>query len=727
MRQLLIISILLTLVFGCSQTPQQKMEDLYGKGFSYIGKLELEKATAAFDELAALDSTDLRPLYGQARVFEARLMYYDALHLYLKIQQLDSAFAPAMAGAWRNYMQLDFPAEAARHAAVYRRINPEDWLGGQFLALAQLEDGQLEDARQTLAATTAPAEADGAVLKMIEARLYLLRGHADSAKAIYENAIPKAVESNVGLCQAANYLEEAGLIDSAMALSRRAVEKDGSQFSIAQKHFFRLLRHSYFWEARHTIAGLKERGIEDPVTRVMDLFYYRVIEDRLNLREVASVYRGAYPRNFSAAIYEMGARGEVGDQLSIFKDIPAMKRVARLTGVTPEFYDFYEYNLEHLHFEFDICPESVKRLNRLTSRMKDTRRMNLDITHGNYIITDHTGGLKKLSEITDRYQSDPLWLTEIGKVYSHIGVRRLDLAESVLQKVLEINPYYHAAFSRGVKMYMWQKQWRKALDWFKKYPVFEANYAELGLLKAKCLIFTGDLEQGIELFGKSLEGASGNLSVLDDILEKLLRIDQPDQAARLEQILLEHAGENPDAMSLLARFCADQKKYDASMDFAEKAVAAEPDNALGLIHKAWAVYKLGDKDKAIAMFEENSRKFPGNADNLYYYSRLMAIERISPNKAANLARESVFSGWGSPRYLLNLSYVYFLNGRYDLSRSEARKALFVEKTNPEVYFRMGIAMYKEGNPQAKETLRKSVELGLRGEDLKSAQDALKML
>jgi hypothetical protein len=76
---------------------------------------------------------------------------------------------------------------------------------------------------------------------------------------------------------------------------------------------------------------------------------------------------------------------------------------------------------------------------------------------------------------------------------------------------------------------------------------------------------------------------------------------------------------------------------------------------------------------------------------------------------------------------MNLSYVYFQTGRYDLSRGEALKASQSRKDEPEPFFRVGMAMFMEEKEEARENLEKAIELGLKGEKLEIARQTLQKL
>jgi len=727
MKRLLTIAIATLLLTGCSQTPDQEKQSLYEKGLAYVTETKLAEADAAFGEMTALDSSDVRALYGRALVFENRLMYFDALNVFLMARDFDTTFMPARIGAWRAYSQLGYPLEAAGIARAYRRQVPDDWQGARMLAISQIDLGKYKEAGRTLATVNAPDAKAEAILNLVRARALLLDGERDSAQTVFADAIGSAATDSDLLHEAADYLEAAGLIDSAMVLSRQATGLSNADFASTRRHFHRLLRHNYFFESRSLFTGLKEKGIEEPITLAMELQHLLVEMDRQGLREIGPRYRGMYSRNFSAAIYEMDSRGKVGDQLSIFQDIAAMSKVAHTTPTSPEFLEFYEYYLRNMHYRYEISPTALKRFNGLEPARLRSLRLRLDIAKGTYISGEHKRGLDSLRRLVNQVADDPLWLTEIGKAYSHFGVRRYDLAEGVLTQALEINPRYRPAMERYVGMRVYTKEWDKALNVFDRYPHFEQNYPELAMQKAKCLVFAGEFDRGMTLLENSLAGARGNLSLIDEIYERLLRNERLDEVARLDQLLTEVDGDNADALALIAQYNAERGNFEKSVEYADRAVEIVPDNAKALVHKAWALYNLGRKDDAIALFKDNSLKFRGHADNLLYYSRMLSLEGGNGAQAANTARESVFAGWGMPKYLLNLSFVYFQNGRFNLARSEAKKALFVDKTDPQIYFRMGIAMYREGHADAKKSLEKAVELGLKGDDLKAAQAALKML
>ncbi|MEW5993850.1 MAG: hypothetical protein AB1744_05575, partial [Candidatus Zixiibacteriota bacterium] len=141
-------------------------------------------------------------------------------------------------------------------------------------------------------------------------------------------------------------------------------------------------------------------------------------------------------------------------------------------------------------------------------------------------------------------------------------------------------------------------------------------------------------------------------------------------------------------------------------------------------HRARALYYLGQRAEAFDIFERNIDSAHFNVTNNYYFSRILATEQTDLNRASNLARRAVFDSRHDLKVWMNLCYVYYQAGRYDLSRGEAGKATHKYATAPEPYFRLGMAMHKEGKEGARENLEKAIELGLRGDHLETARQTL---
>jgi tetratricopeptide (TPR) repeat protein len=75
----------------------------------------------------------------------------------------------------------------------------------------------------------------------------------------------------------------------------------------------------------------------------------------------------------------------------------------------------------------------------------------------------------------------------------------------------------------------------------------------------------------------------------------------------------------------------------------------------------------------------------------------------------------------------NLARVRLIMRHYRDSREACLRAAIIAPNDPEVWYMMGICLLNEKLPNAKENLQKAITLGLAGDDLVQAQEALRRL
>ena len=109
----------------------------------------------------------------------------------------------------------------------------------------------------------------------------------------------------------------------------------------------------------------------------------------------------------------------------------------------------------------------------------------------------------------------------------------------------------------------------------------------------------------------------------------------------------------------------------------------------------------------------------------------MAEEGIDPPKAQNLARRGKSASYGEVRFVMNLSHVYYITGRYDLALGEARKARNGAFGNGKAHFIVGLAAVMHDSDdhrrEAKESFEKALTLNLSPEDIATAKQYLEQL
>lgn len=715
-------------IVGCSKSPEQKINDLYNRGLSYIQSYNYDAADTAFNKIENIDPQSPWGLYGVGLVFENKLQYYDALAIYLTLNKAQPSFAPAFAGTYRIYNHLGYNQYAQHAAGTYSKLAKDSLKAQILLAKAFFNSGEYIASRKELTKINTPSSADKERINMIIAQTYIMEGKIDSAQNIVNNVMTSPAQTSEFYFEAANYFEKAGFIDSAMVLSKISTTIKNTHFNPTIQHFYRALRNKYFYEAHTIIKNLKKQKADQALLAGMDIEYNLALNNRRKLNELGGLYQAKYSQTLSAIIYQIKCSGAVDDLLTIGQDINALKAILKKSNYEPEFVDFFNLEAVLLFDHYEQSTISLDKLQSISGILSNNENLKLHIALTSYIVGKFKDALDMLKLYTKYHSYRPDWLTGIGDVYSHQGLKKYDLAEASYQNALKINKWYQPAFEHYVKMFEKQKKHKKALSVFSDYPHFEKNNPTIKLLKSKILIENNNFTEGLELFKNNIKKVKENISLYTDLISILNKKNRPAEKEQIVDMLTNNCSQNVDALIYLAEYKGDNNDYQASLDFVKQAEKFEPNNPDVLTLKARALYYLGEKPKAFEIFETINKTHPNNAKNLYYYSHLLAKDKTDFNKASNLARSAVFNSYGDPNYVLNLSYVYYQMGRYKLSRGEATKARNVQRDNPLPYFRIGLASYKLGDKKdAQKNLNKAIRLGLRGKDLKTAREILKQL
>lgn len=726
MKKCLLVGLVTVLAFGCSKSPQDKIFKLHQDGLQQIDKYDFDAALATFEKIGEIDPTTPLGYYGSGLVLERQLQYYDALHVYLSITNSAPSFAPAFAGAWRMFTHLEQFDDAAQAAVEYSRLLPDDAAARLIVAKALMNITQCARARQELNMAV-ELGADPAVGNLAIARAYRLEHKADSAKAALEIALSTSGKSPEYYAEAAAYFEAAGLIDSALSMGRASVESAGNDFELMMKHFYRALRHNYFFDARQVIYKLKANGAPELVIAGMEMFYHLAKKNETDARHACDDFARISSLSMSALVYDMVVRAKTQDLLTASQNIGAIVHTMRTGNYDREFQDVMKYLLAVMYADYFADLACLPKLDAVAGAFSNRKEVKLRTAY----ILHVTGQFEKFEELmallSTYHSTQPDWLTGMADIYADLSIRRYEEAEQYYRLALKHDKWYRQAFENEVNMYRRLNQPVKALELFNTYPHFEQQYPEISLLRAMCLVENGAVQEGGDLFEHSFAHVRGDLTIFTEITSLLDKKDKPEEVAKLYRLLPQINADNADALVLAADFVSEQGSFESALSFAEQALSIESDYVAASVQKAWALYGLGKRSEAFEIFERNLVEAHFNVDNNYYFSRILATEQIDLDRAANLARRAVFDSSHDLKVWMNLCYVYFQIGRYDLSRGEALKASRSHKDEPEPFFRMGMAMYMEGKEEAEENLQKAIELGLKGEDLELARQTLEKL
>jgi len=714
------------IAFGCGKSPQEKIFSLYQDGLNQIEQYNFEGALATFKKIGEIDPTTALSFFGSGLVFERQLKYYDALHVYISITNSKPSFAPAFAGVWRIFTHLKKWDDAVTAAAEYSRLLPDDAAARLTFAEALINIKQYPRARRELDKAI-ELGIDPAVGRMAIARAYTLEHKPDSAQAAFEAAISEHHKSPEYYSAAAAYYEAAGLVDSAISMGRASLESEAGDFNLAMEHFYRALSYNYFFDARQVIRKLKKEGAPEQVTTGMEMFYYLATGDETHARHACDAFFGTGSSSITSYVYDMMIRGRTSDMLSGIQNVGAVVQTMQTNNYDPEFQDIMKYILASMYAHYFDDLSALPKLDAVAGSFANRKEIKLRYAY----ILYRTGQIKpfeeKMALLSEFHSTQPDWLTGMADVYADQFVRRYQKADQLYRLALKYDKWHRQALENEVNMYRRLKKPEEALQLFSAYPYFEQQYPELSLLKAVCLIENNAVRKGVELFEHNFFYVKGDLTRFKEVTSLLDKKDKPQERSRLFRMLPQINSDDADALTLAAEFESDQANYTQALNLAERAQSIDQDYIDASVQKARALYGLGQRQEAFDIFEKNIVKAQFNVANNFYFSRVLANEKTDIRRATNFARRAVFDSSHDLKVWMNLCYVYFQIGRYDLSRGEALKASHSHMNEPEPFFRIGMAMFKEEKKQARENLQKAIDLGLKGENLEIARQTLEKL
>ncbi|MFH1374534.1 MAG: CDC27 family protein [bacterium] len=721
MRKCFAVGVFVLIALGCSKSPEESILDLFKTGQRHVDHYEFDAAIDVFKQVAAIDSTSPLSGYGIGLVFERQLQWYDALHSYLVVNRRTPSFAPAHLGVFRIMKHLEESEDAFQAASEYSALLPDESQARLVLAQALINVGQYVRARQEAdRAAELGAEAD--IVSVLKAESYCRQGFFDSAAVAYQTATEQSSGSTADISRRVAYLEAAGLIDSSITVGRLTLTE--ADFDLALDHFFRCLRHHYYFEARQVISNFREYTGTEMVVAGLEMFLALAIQDQVTARKACDQYGKLVHQSISALAFDLQVRGRSEDMMTCTGNVSAIGKIMGRDRYDPKFQEFMWYTNAVTYAGFFPGVDGLKALEKVPEVMANRLSARLTSANNLYRSGQHDEFEELMSLLYKYHSTQPDWLAGLADIYADRFVRKYDLATRYYQLALGKEPWNRPAFEGLVEMYRRIGQPQTALEQFDGYADLERNFPELSLLKAVCLVESGAIEEGVTLFVQRFPAVRGNLVAFEEISTLVDKLDRQSEKNRLIELLLQLDQDNTDALVLLAGIKCDQSAYETALDLAEKALSIEPRRVSASVQKARALYELDRRQEAFDIFEKNLIEARSNADNGHYFSRILATEQEDLNRAANIARHAVFNSQHDQRTWMNLCYVYFQSGRYDLARGEALKASRSRKDEPEPFYWIGMAMHMEGNEAAAENLQKAIDMGLRGEQLETARNLL---
>ncbi len=717
---------LLFLVSGCSTSPEKKKEKLFYKALELAGEYKFDDAQKKFTELSQLDPGSPAGYFGTGYILEKKFQYFEALNVYLSITSNNPAYAPAQAGCWRILTHLKLYDDALTAGLAYNDAVPDDAESKLLLAESFMNYGQPFRSLKYLD-TALTLGGDPPLVAMMRAHAYTLLHKDDTAQTYYRKALDEKSSSPRVYIEAAGYLEAAGLIDSAVQMSAKAVELSGDDIQTLVTHILFTLRNNYFTEARKALAQLEKQRVPKLVLVTLQTYYYDAKGDyssaRHRLNEVGQL------SNYTITFWmlEMAIRAKVSDELTLTTNANAIRAKLSKGDYDEKFKGYAIFSEAMIVSRYLDDMIGLGELEQVPFKL--TRRPEFQLRKT--LLLYRTGQPDAFAEqealIKKGHAHDPVWLTGLADIYSNRFMRRYDDAAEYYGKVLQIDTWYYPAFDNYVAMYQRLGKYDEALKLFDEYPHFFKEYPRYRLLKAVCMVRNNSIDAGVQLFLENISALKGDRTWFEKMHNALKKMGMNAKSTQLADWIAQNNRKDTDALVLAAQIYSENKQYDKALNIADDALKLEKESIDALAEKGWALYRLGKTEEALKILNANNKKQNFHIRTNYYLSQLLATEGMEPNRAANLARKAVFDSNSALWTWTNLSYVYLQIGRYDLARGEALKASHSYEGEPEPVFRLGMALYMEGKDEAREKLQEAIDLGLSGDLLKEARETLKKL
>jgi len=719
----LILPLLLWL--ACSQPEKHEPDQTFQTAVDHLAKLEFSTADSIFADLSHSDTSQTWGRLGTGLLHESRLEYIAALKEYWDILAEDESFAPAYGAVSRVLNRLDRPYRSLAASELFARTSGYRDRGNFELARACVAAHQFKRARSVLE-DAVKAGYDPALADLVKAQSFVGELDIQSAQSAAGSAFGAASEQgNEFYREAAVYYEMSGKTDSAVALSRKALESSGGNVIALQDHFFLCLRTQHFEEARQILATLDGQDSDSTLIRNLTIRYHLAAKN--TVQAFLALQRQQQPlhvRTIDGFFMEFKTKFPMGDYFTCKEDIDFTDRRLEQMEVSAEFMDFIQ---DELIIMLLTSMNRAPAYGRFDTLNTDAPRTDEYLLGRAFVATGHAKfdeAQEALDELIDRRDDDPAWLVRIADMMSYDVLFKYDQAEEIYYQALDVQPRFLPAFEGLIDMLMRTGQPDKALMAFGTFPHFAEVNPRIGVLQATCMALSGATEDATAVFERNLVPVSGSVYLVDDFLRAL---DARYDFERLEAMVdrwVELRPETPDILIIAAEWKSDLGKYSDAEELAKEAEDLEPGNTYAAVQRARALFGRGKKRDAYDRFEKLMKEQPYDSEVNLYYSQVLSLDKKQEQMAGNYARSATSSVRNSLRAMLNVADMYERFDRPDLAVGRARQAANFFKIYPRAHYYLGRTLFLTGKPEATEHLRRAIELGLGGDDLGEARRML---
>lgn len=700
------------------------MADLLLAGQEHLEKFELDQARDGFNQAAIEAKGYLYDRLGNGLIYEQQLFYHEALNEYLELSVLFPDSAMAYGGIYRIFTQFGYHDTALFYAARYFELSPESKEAALYSVQGLLNARKFNQAIQLLESPFGRI-LDEKTAYCLKAQAFCYLGDFDSLDTYLGRAFLATSKEPFPYALAADVVELTGKQDSAMALSRLSASSVESPVSALYRHFYRALGHNYYADARRTIKLLEQKGAWKEITTALNVMIAKDQKNFTKSRILDSDYLMATPRNVSSLMFDMDAGGiQFLDAILLLSQAQAIKLYMDDLKYNTNLKSFVNAQILLVKGESDLRVEGWMEISKLNDGIALTRQVKLGRAYVQYRTGQFDEALKNLKELRAVYQNQPDWLTAIADIYAHPSIKVSDEALTTYDEALKSDKWYKTALINKVQFLRSLGRHKDALSQFEIYPHFDKKYSDIALLKAICLAENNEFAEALELFVKNGSHLKGNLEPFRELANVLKRKYRDEEPLQLGELCAGWAGDNADILIFAARLLADGKNFAKADELADKALAIEPGFIEPRVQKGRAWYGLGKRTEAFELLDGIMKEDPSNGDVNYYYSKILAGEKLDRDRTTNMARSALRAFYSDEEAFINICEVYTAFGEHKYAYGDAIKGTMEHPSSARLWYQLGLGAHNMGRANAEENLKKAIELGLGGGDLKTAQKIL---
>jgi len=414
----------------------------------------------------------------------------------------------------------------------------------------------------------------------------------------------------------------------------------------------------------------------------------RMLAAKGKYTEAISIFRGVLkdaPENSRAHYYLAQALRQTGDMAGAKAEFQeAVKR-------EPDNPLFLEALAETYRDSRDL--ETAKEYgNRLLKVSPNSPQAHLTMATIDLGLRDFKDADEQLAQASKLAPNDPA--IHLNMAFSYGGQKKFAEAEREFQTALKLNPQYDAAATEYVAMLYATNQAQKGLEFATRYAAANPNRAPAHFIYATALANSKNFDQSIAEFQKCIElDPKAGMPYLQ--LGRIYMVqNKPDQAIAIYQKALSVQPNSPGINMALGNIYLYQNNLAQARQYFEKANQLAPNDPLAANDLAW-VYALQGQNLDVAL---------------------------------NLAQQAKQALPNVPAVTDTLAWVQYKKGNYAIAVSLLDEAVKKAPQSAQYRYHLGMALNATGDHvRAKEELKKSLELNLRGDDAQQAQQALAKL